>query len=1245
VFVPASLIIYFRFIPQVLQEDVVNDEDGGPSTQEVALRASKLRKRPPVWQLIAKNIYMHRERKQLDEDEVMICQCKPIWGTDTTTIGCGENCLNRMLNIECVAKYCPCGERCTNRSFSKRSYAKLEIRRAGAKGFGLFAAEDVKAGQFIVEYVGEVLEEEEYARRKEFYIATGQRHYYFMNVGNGEVIDAARRGGLGRFINHSCEPNCETQKWVVRGELAIGLFALEDVPAGTELTFDYNFERYGDKPMKCLCGSKACRGVIGGSQETAARMKETIVAPEEDEEDQDLEPIMVTEKEADAAVAAILDRAVGLGWEDGFDSRLQARLKRLAAQNGIEMPVAGTGNGTGRASDDEYDGEDSDEEIAAAAAAAKATTDAKYKSSSKKSKTPKVPRARVADPDWGERPTSGAGGGGGGGGRKSKASFLDRDESTPGGRGGGSSYATPSIPKRAASLPTPGSRFLAAKRSEVDRRLDSFVGPSGRLRDVSQGSIVRMLRLFNLCDIGPTVIKGSSGNGTGNGAEKPNRTTAQVAATTTATGNDAAPAPAPAAEAPVAPPPAAKQEENGVEKEEGEVSERSDGALAAEKEPAVMDLGAEVVPPPPPPPPPPRSQTQSQAEASVAPASGPTAAEEEGTSRAILPSRSGGESSSSFTSRQRARLADLSLLLDVVLKTSNLTARREFLRCGLLRQLLSTIGRNTGTQYAVILRKVLRVVEALPVQADDVHHTRSAHGSFADLLRTLTTHSDYEVRSSAWTMIKKWPPSACQRPVVMESWHSSAGSTRTPYDGGRGGGGYRDGGPPPYWDSRGGGRGGGRGGPDDRDREYIPRSGGGYGSPYGGPPPSFSGGRDGGGGGGGWDVGGRGPSRFGPGRGGSDRDDRERPPSYYLNAGGAPSLRDRDPRDRDRDRERENDRERDSGGGGGGGSRKRSRWDPAPAGGGTYPSGRSPTSQHGLPASDDLLGPPSKQYRGGSGGGGGAGGSCQQRPASGSGSRGAEFGEYQRGGSDRGWDQDQRYGGAPRFGSFRDDGNIAANGSGGSGGNNAMLPPLAEAPLLSPMTDDEGEPGAINADRNGSGDFSNGGAAAAAAAKANNVDASDQEQQRSESPDDDFPIHITLPPTIKSSAPSSAAPPGNSTGGTAAAGTGVPRSASGGGIHDESWEAPDSRFEEFVADVVRRRIGKYEQPDHPTQLSRDEAATLFRAIRREIVAKEVSAYEERQRTNQSKPIERQKLENRIKDYVRDRVRKYHAGRQ
>jgi len=56
-----------------------------------------------------------------------------------------------------------------------------------ARRLRLFAKELIKKGSFIVEYVGEVLDEEEYLRRKDYYFSVGQRHYYFMNIGNGEV--------------------------------------------------------------------------------------------------------------------------------------------------------------------------------------------------------------------------------------------------------------------------------------------------------------------------------------------------------------------------------------------------------------------------------------------------------------------------------------------------------------------------------------------------------------------------------------------------------------------------------------------------------------------------------------------------------------------------------------------------------------------------------------------------------------------------------------------------------------------------------------------------------------------------------------------------------------------------------------------------------------------------------------------------------------------------------------------------
>lgn len=105
-----------------------------------------------------------------------------------------------------------------------------------------------------------------------------------------QVIDACRRGNKARFINHSCEPNCETQKWVVKGELKIGFFATRAIPAGSEVQFDYNFERYGDKPTKCHCGAATCRGFIGGSADryAGAAVDDAGMLGE------DMQPIMLT---------------------------------------------------------------------------------------------------------------------------------------------------------------------------------------------------------------------------------------------------------------------------------------------------------------------------------------------------------------------------------------------------------------------------------------------------------------------------------------------------------------------------------------------------------------------------------------------------------------------------------------------------------------------------------------------------------------------------------------------------------------------------------------------------------------------------------------------------------------------------------------------------------------------------------------------------------------------------------------
>lgn len=101
------------------------------------------------------------------------------------------------------------------------------------------------SGEFILEYVGEVLNTDEFDKRAEVYSQDKNIHYYFMALRADAIIDATLKGNISRFINHSCDPNAETQKWTVNGELRIGFFSTRTILAGEEITFDYRFQRYG----------------------------------------------------------------------------------------------------------------------------------------------------------------------------------------------------------------------------------------------------------------------------------------------------------------------------------------------------------------------------------------------------------------------------------------------------------------------------------------------------------------------------------------------------------------------------------------------------------------------------------------------------------------------------------------------------------------------------------------------------------------------------------------------------------------------------------------------------------------------------------------------------------------------------------------------------------------------------------------------------------------------------------------
>ena len=166
--------------------------------------------------------------------------------------------MNRLYFAECDANLCLNGNKCQNRRFQNREWHKVQLRKAGKKGFGLFANERIQKYDFIIEYVGAVIDAKEakFRLRHQYF---GSSNFYILSLGGGYLIDATVKGSMARFANHSCCPICITQKWSVLGQARVGLFALCDIEKGDELSFDYQFISYGKDKQACFCGADNCR--------------------------------------------------------------------------------------------------------------------------------------------------------------------------------------------------------------------------------------------------------------------------------------------------------------------------------------------------------------------------------------------------------------------------------------------------------------------------------------------------------------------------------------------------------------------------------------------------------------------------------------------------------------------------------------------------------------------------------------------------------------------------------------------------------------------------------------------------------------------------------------------------------------------------------------------------------------------------------------------------------------------------
>ncbi|EFR02558.1 SUV39H [Nannizzia gypsea CBS 118893] len=225
--------------------------------------------KPDEWRKINKNIFIGDAAgiwRATMPTEQSTCLCTP-------EMGCEENCQNRHMFYECDENNCKLGEDiCRNRNFSElrrrnktggKYNIGVEVIKTESRGYGVRSNRTFEPNQIIVEYTGEILTQIEAQRRMKT-IYKKNECFYLMDFDQDMIIDATR-GSIARFVNHSCEPNCKMEKWIVAGKPRIALFAGDNgIMTGEELTYDYNFDPYSNKNVQeCRCGTPSCRGVLG----------------------------------------------------------------------------------------------------------------------------------------------------------------------------------------------------------------------------------------------------------------------------------------------------------------------------------------------------------------------------------------------------------------------------------------------------------------------------------------------------------------------------------------------------------------------------------------------------------------------------------------------------------------------------------------------------------------------------------------------------------------------------------------------------------------------------------------------------------------------------------------------------------------------------------------------------------------------------------------------------------------------
>ncbi len=140
---------------------------------------------------------------------------------------------------------------------------RIQTRRSGVHGKGVFAVQDIPEGETIIEYVGAIISWKE-AQKRHPHDPSQPNHTFYFHIDETRVIDGLYGGNSSRWINHSCDANCEADEDGGR----VFIKALRNIDSGEELNYDYGLiidERYTPKlkaDYPCWCNAKTCRGTL-----------------------------------------------------------------------------------------------------------------------------------------------------------------------------------------------------------------------------------------------------------------------------------------------------------------------------------------------------------------------------------------------------------------------------------------------------------------------------------------------------------------------------------------------------------------------------------------------------------------------------------------------------------------------------------------------------------------------------------------------------------------------------------------------------------------------------------------------------------------------------------------------------------------------------------------------------------------------------------------------------------------------